>query len=200
MVCYLLIFAGKPDKDKLCHNDDGHEQQRGQADGGEPRPGHERPHARLRRCLKDQLDGEHPSIHPSKHSSTHPSIQVGSLRCTYPGLTSDCMASIMDQIQRSIRQKDDEMSWLDKSCLQLAVRRKDKTETLTFQVGASLVRRALTLMLQMRSPAVKQDWVVELRLARLALDPNNSPGWDILEQAKLCILGARCIDIFCWIF
>ena len=45
------------------------------------------------------------------------------------------MASIMDQIQRSIRQKDDEMSWLDKSCLHLAVRRKDKTETLTFQVG-----------------------------------------------------------------
>ena len=45
------------------------------------------------------------------------------------------MASIMEQIQRSIRQKDDEMSWLDKSCLQLAVRRKDKTETLTFQVG-----------------------------------------------------------------
>ena len=60
---------------------------------------------------------------------------MGSLRCTYPGLTSDCMASIMEQIQRSIRQKDDEMSWLDKSCLQLAVRRKDKTETLTFQVG-----------------------------------------------------------------
>ena len=45
------------------------------------------------------------------------------------------MASIMEQIQRSSRLKDDEMSWLDKSCLQLAVRRKDKTETLTFQVG-----------------------------------------------------------------
>ena len=41
--------------------------------------------------------------------------------------------------------------------------------------------------MQMRSPAVKQDWVVELRLARLALDPNNSPGWDILEQAILQI-------------
>ena len=54
--------------------------------------------------------------------------------------------------------------------------------------GWWLVRRMdkrVTLMLQMRSPAVKQDWVVELRLARLALDPNNSPGWDILEQAKL---------------
>ena len=45
----------------------------------------------------------------------------------------------------------------------------------------------MTLTLQMRSPAVKQDWVVELRLARLALDPNNSPGWDILEQAILQI-------------
>ena len=61
------------------------------------------------------------------------------MRCTYPGLTNDCMASIMDQIQRSIRQKDDEMSWLDKSCLHLAVRRKDKTETLTFQVGVKKV-------------------------------------------------------------
>ena len=27
------------------------------------------------------------------------------------------------------------MSWLDKSCLQLVVRRKDKPETLTFQVS-----------------------------------------------------------------
>lgn len=27
------------------------------------------------------------------------------------------------------------MSWLDKSCLQLVVKRKDKPETLTFQVS-----------------------------------------------------------------
>jgi len=79
------------------------------------------------------------------------------------------MTHIMDDIQKSIRQKDDQMSWLDKSCLQLVVKRKDKPETLTFQ---------------MRSPGVRQDWVVELRLARLALDPNNAPGWDILEQTK----------------
>ena len=29
------------------------------------------------------------------------------------------------------------MSWLDKSCLQLVVKRKDKPETLTFQVRLS---------------------------------------------------------------
>ena len=60
---------------------------------------------------------------------------VGSLKCPYPGLTTDTTATILAQIQASIRQKDEEMSWLDKSCLHLAVRRKDKTETLTFQVG-----------------------------------------------------------------
>lgn len=26
--------------------------------------------------------------------------------------------------------------------------------------------------------------VAELRLAQLALDPNNSPGWDVLEQER----------------
>jgi len=91
---------------------------------------------------------------------------VGSLKCPYPGLTADTTATILSQIQASIRQKDEEMSWLDKSCLQLAVRRRDKVETLTFQ---------------MQSPSVKEDWVVEHRLSRLALDPGNSPGWDILD-------------------
>ena len=80
---------------------------------------------------------------------------VGSLKCPYPGLTSDTTASILSQIQASIRQKDEEMSWLDKSCLQLAVRRRDKVETLTFQ---------------MQSPSVKEDWVVEHRLSRLVRD------------------------------
>ena len=92
---------------------------------------------------------------------------IGTLKCSYPSLTSDTMTEIMDNIQKSIRQKvnslkidrendvwtddssihliicdlkrdfaqDDEMSWLDKSCLQLVVKRKDKPETLTFQVS-----------------------------------------------------------------
>ncbi|XP_023325596.1 rho guanine nucleotide exchange factor 10 [Eurytemora carolleeae] len=92
-----------------------------------------------------------------------------SLKCDYPSVNCEALASILDTIQASIRQKDDEISWLDKSCLQIIVKRKEKTETLTFQ---------------MRSPAVKQDWVVELRLARLALSMDNSPGWDVLDTSK----------------
>ena len=47
---------------------------------------------------------------------------------------------------------------------------------------------------------MKQDWVVELRLARLALDPNNAPGWDILEQVLYCTipyLSASYCTAFC---
>ena len=40
-----MIFVGKSDKDELHDNDS--QQQRGQADGREPGPGHERPHARF---------------------------------------------------------------------------------------------------------------------------------------------------------
>ena len=58
---------------------------------------------------------------------------VGSLKCPYPGLTTDTTATILAQIQASIRQKDEEMSWLDKSCLQLAVKRRDKVGTQTYQ-------------------------------------------------------------------
>merc|ERR1719445_661046 len=97
------------------------------------------------------------------------SSMIGSLKCPYPGLTTDLTSDILTQIQTSIRQKDEEMSWLDKSCLHLTVSRKDKIETMTFQ---------------MRSPTVKDDWVVEHRLSRLALDPNNSPGWDIQDQSQ----------------
>lgn len=31
----------------------------------------------------------------------------------------------------------------------------------------------------MGSPSVKEDWVVEHRLSRLALHPSNSPSWDL---------------------
>ena len=30
---------------------------------------------------------------------------IGTLKCSYPGLSSDTMTDIMDQIQKSIRQK-----------------------------------------------------------------------------------------------
>ena len=57
-------------------------------------------------------------------------------------------AKILSDIQRSIRQKDEEMSWADASCLQFVIRgkgSKDKPESYTFQC---------------RDPNVKKEWIV----------------------------------------
>ncbi len=61
------------------------------------------------------------------------------------GLTTALTTSIMSDIQRSIRQKDEEMSWLDACCLHFAIKGKTKTETYTFQT---------------RDPNVKKEWIV----------------------------------------
>lgn len=58
---------------------------------------------------------------------------------------------------------------MDSCCLQIVARKSGKEDTYTFQT---------------ESPSVKKDWVTELRLAQLALDPNNSPAWEVLETEQ----------------
>ena len=94
---------------------------------------------------------------------------VGSLKCPNPGLTNTTKSTSL-WIQALIRQKDEEMSWLDKmdkSCLQLSVRRKNKVETFTFR---------------MQNPSVKEDWIDELRLSRLVRDLSNLTAPVILKH------------------
>lgn len=60
------------------------------------------------------------------------------------------------------------MAWVDSCLLQLVVKSKSgKEETFTFQT---------------ENPSVKKEWITELRLAQAALDPNNSPAWEIPEN------------------
>jgi Rho guanine nucleotide exchange factor 10 len=52
---------------------------------------------------------------------------------------------ILNTIQSSIQQKDEEMAWVDSCCLQLAVKNKsNKEEIYTFQTD---------------NPAVKKEWI-----------------------------------------
>lgn len=99
---------------------------------------------------------------------------IGTLKGQHEGLDTGLTGRILSEIQRSIRQKDEEMSWVDACCLQFSIKtskgsRGERCESYTFQT---------------RDPNVKKEWIVELRLAQLALDPNNSPGWDVLEQER----------------
>ncbi|KAI5744272.1 hypothetical protein M8J76_000700 [Diaphorina citri] len=88
---------------------------------------------------------------------------VGSLKQEYQDLNSDSVRNVLSSIQCEIQRKDEQMSWVDSCCLQL---RLDKT----------------VFAFQMDSPEARKEWTTELRLARLALDPNNYPAWEVPES------------------
>ncbi|KAJ8984924.1 hypothetical protein NQ317_012170 [Molorchus minor] len=94
---------------------------------------------------------------------------AGQLKGTYKEINMESARKILQQIQSSIQQKDEEMAWVDSCCLQLVVKTKGKEETYTFQTD---------------NPSIKKEWITELRLAQLALDPNNSPAWEVPEQEQ----------------
>lgn len=63
----------------------------------------------------------------------------------FQNLTTAVTTQIMAEIQSSIRQKDEEMSWLDACCLHFSIKGKTKTETYSFQT---------------KDPNVKKEWIV----------------------------------------
>ena len=92
---------------------------------------------------------------------------IGTTRGRYEGLTLDVTSQILADIQSSIRQKDEEMSYMDACCLQLALKgrnSKDKPETYTFQT---------------RDPNAKREWIVgELNFLEL---------WNFADLIKLFV-------------
>lgn len=89
---------------------------------------------------------------------------IGQLKGEYVDINASLTKNVLNTIQSSIRKKDEEMAWVDSCCLQLIIKQKSgKEETLTFRTN---------------DPSVKKEWIMELRLAQLALDCNNSPAWE----------------------
>ncbi|XP_049311540.1 uncharacterized protein LOC105222216 [Bactrocera dorsalis] len=100
---------------------------------------------------------------------------VSTLKGTYKELNTNTTRNVLNTIQASIQRKDEEMAWVDSCCLQLIARNKSgKEETYTFQT---------------QTPNVKKEWITELRLAQLALDPNNSPAWETSTTTEPQSLG-----------
>ncbi|XP_053949250.1 uncharacterized protein LOC128857524 [Anastrepha ludens] len=100
---------------------------------------------------------------------------VSTLKGTYKELNTNTTRNVLNTIQASIQRKDEEMAWVDSCCLQLIARNKSgKEETYTFQT---------------QTPNVKKEWITELRLAQLALDPNNSPAWETSTTSEPTSFG-----------
>ena len=93
---------------------------------------------------------------------------VSSLKSQYDGLTEGSVKELMLEIQHQIRCRDEQISYFDSSCLTLLVGTGNNRDKVVFQ---------------MASPAARNEWIEELRLAQLALDPNNSPSWDIPSES-----------------
>ncbi|KAK0160358.1 hypothetical protein PV328_007776 [Microctonus aethiopoides] len=91
---------------------------------------------------------------------------VTHLKGNYEGMTTTMTKQILQSIQSLIQQKDENMIWADSCCLQLTTK---QGQMYSFQTD---------------NPLVKKDWMTDLRLAQLALDPNNSPSWEVPEQEQ----------------
>ncbi|XP_068633048.1 rho guanine nucleotide exchange factor 10 isoform X2 [Battus philenor] len=85
---------------------------------------------------------------------------AASLKTPYPELAPEMFRALLQNIQKSIQKKDDEMAWVDSCCLQLTIRGRE--EPLTFRA---------------QEPGARLAWATELRLAQLAQAAANSPAW-----------------------
>ncbi|XP_049873835.1 rho guanine nucleotide exchange factor 10 isoform X2 [Pectinophora gossypiella] len=85
---------------------------------------------------------------------------AASLQTPYPELAPDKFRALLQNIQKSIQKKDDEMAWVDSCCLQLTIRGRE--EPVTFRAS---------------EPGARLAWATELRLAQLAQASANSPAW-----------------------
>ena len=93
---------------------------------------------------------------------------VSSLRYQYNGLSIELTEQISGEIREEIRRKDAQITLIDKSCLQLRIRSKNYKDI---------------ICIQMTDPEVKRDWLIDVRLAKLALDRSNNPAWDIVSES-----------------
>lgn len=89
---------------------------------------------------------------------------VQALKSPYEGLSEATIKELMLDIQHQIQRRDEQISYFDSSCLTLLLGSGNNKEKVIFQ---------------MQSPQARNEWIEELRLAQLALDPSNSPAWDI---------------------
>ncbi|XP_026327744.1 rho guanine nucleotide exchange factor 10 isoform X1 [Hyposmocoma kahamanoa] len=85
---------------------------------------------------------------------------AASLKTPYAELAPEMFRALLQNIQKSIQKKDDEMAWVDSCCLQLTIRGRE--EPVTFRAS---------------EPGARLAWATELRLAQLAQASANSPAW-----------------------
>ena len=81
-------------------------------------------------------------------------------------------SGILSEIQKSIRQKDEEMSWVDACCLQIAIKSSKGS------------RGAESCTFQTRDPNIKKEWIVGKSWLYVYLT-NTTKIWKDLEKVDI---------------
>lgn len=89
---------------------------------------------------------------------------ICSLRFHYNGLSVELTEQIAHEIRNEVRRKDAQITLIDRSCFQLRIRSKNYKDM---------------ICVQMSDPEIKKDWLTDVRIAKLALDRDNNPAWDM---------------------
>jgi len=131
----------------------------------------------------ERMECERQSLVHDLEIMTRIAALVTSLRFQYNGLNPLVPEQICMGIREEIRKKEFQMTLIDRSCLQLRLHSKNNKDT---------------LVVQFNSPEAKRDWLIDVRLTKLALDRANNPGWENVadnppptHQASLCSIGQR---------
>lgn len=108
---------------------------------------------------------------------------VAALRFQYNGLNPAVPEQICLGIREEIRKKEFQMTLIDRSCLQLRLHSKNNKDI---------------LVVKFNTPEQKRDWLIDVRLTKLALDRGNNPNWQNvsdnpppIHHASICSIGQR---------
>lgn len=131
----------------------------------------------------ERMECERKSLLHDLELMTSIAALVAALRFQYNGLNPLMPEQICLGIREEIRKKEFQMTLIDRSCLQLKLHSKNNKDT---------------LVVQFSTPESKRDWLIDVRLTKLALDRANNPGWENVadnpppaHQASLCSIGQK---------
>ncbi|XP_014675027.1 PREDICTED: rho guanine nucleotide exchange factor 10-like protein [Priapulus caudatus] len=99
---------------------------------------------------------------------------LSSLHRPLPALNHDVMHQFSRQLQCEIRAKDDEIALFSVCQVNISLPSKSKSQGRFY------------FAFETSTPKSKKDWLTDLHMCQVALEPSNNPAWDIADSVDDC--------------
>ncbi|XP_064610358.1 rho guanine nucleotide exchange factor 10-like protein [Liolophura sinensis] len=94
---------------------------------------------------------------------------VSALKRSYTGLSEESVHALIRDLQRIIHVKDEQLRLVKSCSITLSV----PCRTVTGGMGRT------KYVFHTQSPSAREDWCLDLQIAKMGLEARNNPGWDI---------------------